>query len=88
MLQPSPEFGEEAREVSSNMNSPRRGTDCGDHPPITPMKLLRKFSEMKLAFAVISQTSQLPQAKERQKTTRGVFMITFVAIFLVRFHPI
>lgn len=41
-LTSSSEFGEEAKNVASNMNSPRRGTDCGDHPPITPMKLLRK----------------------------------------------
>lgn len=42
LLQPSSEFGEDAREIASNFNSPRKGTDCGDHPPITPMKLMRK----------------------------------------------
>lgn len=43
LLQPSSEFGAEAKEVGQNFNSPRKGTDCGDHPPITPMKLMSKF---------------------------------------------
>ena len=42
LLQPSSEFGAEAKDVAQNFNSPRRGTDCGDHPPITPAKLLSK----------------------------------------------
>lgn len=44
LLQPSSEFGAEAREIGQNFNQPRRGTDCGDHPPITPMKLMCKIS--------------------------------------------
>lgn len=39
LLQYSPEFGEEAANILHNMNSPRKGHDAGDHPPITPMKL-------------------------------------------------
>ncbi|XP_055302573.1 DNA topoisomerase 3-beta isoform X2 [Sitodiplosis mosellana] len=42
LLQPSSEFGTEAKDVAQNFNSPRRGTDCGDHPPITPAKLLNR----------------------------------------------
>ncbi|EAT36302.1 AAEL011603-PA [Aedes aegypti] len=39
LLQPSSEFGEEARDILRDMSSPRKGNDAGDHPPITPMKL-------------------------------------------------
>lgn len=39
LLQHSPEFGEEARNILHDMNAPRKGNDAGDHPPITPMKL-------------------------------------------------
>lgn len=42
-LQYSNEFGEEAKNILNDMNSPRKGTDCGDHPPITPMKLASKY---------------------------------------------
>lgn len=43
VLKPSSEFGEAAKSILENFNQPRKGTDCGDHPPITPMKLGRKF---------------------------------------------
>lgn len=36
------ELGSEAREIVSDFNSPRKGVDCGDHPPITPMKLAHR----------------------------------------------
>lgn len=39
LFQSSSEFGEEARDILRDMNSPRKGSDAGDHPPITPMKL-------------------------------------------------
>ncbi|KAG4065539.1 hypothetical protein HA402_013309 [Bradysia odoriphaga] len=39
VLKPSSEFGEAAKSILENFNQPRKGTDCGDHPPITPMKL-------------------------------------------------
>lgn len=42
ILQPSSEFGAEAKEIGRSMNTPRKGVDCGDHPPITPMKLMSK----------------------------------------------
>lgn len=35
----SNEYGDEARNILSDFTAPRKGTDCGDHPPITPMKL-------------------------------------------------
>lgn len=44
VLKPSSEFGEAAKSILDNFNQPRKGTDCGDHPPITPMKLGRKSS--------------------------------------------
>ena len=42
ILTPSSEFGEEARNIVSNFNNPRKGSDAGDHPPITPMKLANR----------------------------------------------
>lgn len=39
LLQHSSEFGDEAKSILHDMNSPRKGNDAGDHPPITPMKL-------------------------------------------------
>ena len=39
ILQPSNEFGEEANRILSDFSQPKKGVDCGDHPPITPMKL-------------------------------------------------
>lgn len=42
MLQPSSEFGDEARAIFTDMNTPRKGKDCGDHPPITPLKLAKR----------------------------------------------
>ncbi|XP_055640990.1 DNA topoisomerase 3-beta [Toxorhynchites rutilus septentrionalis] len=39
LLQHSSDFGEEAKLLIGDMNSARKGTDVGDHPPITPMKL-------------------------------------------------
>uniref|UniRef100_A0A182V738 DNA topoisomerase n=1 Tax=Anopheles merus TaxID=30066 RepID=A0A182V738_ANOME len=39
LLQPSSEFGEEAKAIARDMTHPRKGNDAGDHPPITPMKL-------------------------------------------------
>ncbi|XP_013107486.1 DNA topoisomerase 3-beta [Stomoxys calcitrans] len=39
ILKPSSEFGNEAQEILSDFNPPRKGKDAGDHPPITPMKL-------------------------------------------------
>ncbi|XP_058448206.1 DNA topoisomerase 3-beta [Malaya genurostris] len=38
-LQSSAEFGDEAKSILHDINSPRKGNDAGDHPPITPMKL-------------------------------------------------
>ncbi|XP_055684588.1 DNA topoisomerase 3-beta isoform X2 [Lutzomyia longipalpis] len=38
LFQSSTEFGEEARGILGDFNQPRKGVDCGDHPPITPMK--------------------------------------------------
>ncbi|XP_055912245.1 DNA topoisomerase 3-beta [Eupeodes corollae] len=38
----SSEFGEEAKSILSDFNNPRKGKDCGDHPPITPMKLAER----------------------------------------------
>lgn len=34
----SSEYGEDARNVLNDFTQPRKGVDCGDHPPITPMK--------------------------------------------------
>ncbi|XP_011176901.2 DNA topoisomerase 3-beta [Zeugodacus cucurbitae] len=42
VLQPSNEFGEEARGILGDFNAPRKGKDAGDHPPITPMKLANR----------------------------------------------
>lgn len=42
IFQPSSEFGDFAAKILGNFNQPRKGTDCGDHPPITPMKLASK----------------------------------------------
>lgn len=39
LLQYSAEFGDEAKNILHDMNTPRKGCDAGDHPPITPMKL-------------------------------------------------
>lgn len=39
ILQPSVEFGTHAKMILDDFCRPRKGTDCGDHPPITPMKL-------------------------------------------------
>ncbi|KAH8362529.1 hypothetical protein KR084_012608 [Drosophila pseudotakahashii] len=39
VLKPSGDFGEEARTILGDMQTPRKGKDAGDHPPITPMKL-------------------------------------------------
>lgn len=39
VLQPSGDFGEEARAIAGDFQTPRKGKDAGDHPPITPMKL-------------------------------------------------
>ncbi|XP_058978368.1 DNA topoisomerase 3-beta-like [Musca domestica] len=39
ILKPSSEFGAEAHAILADFNAPRKGKDCGDHPPITPMKL-------------------------------------------------
>lgn len=39
VLQPSGDFGDEARAISTDFQTPRKGKDAGDHPPITPMKL-------------------------------------------------
>lgn len=37
--QHSSDWGVEVRELlSSGINKPRKGTDKGDHPPITPMR--------------------------------------------------
>lgn len=35
----SSEYGEDARNILNDFCQPRKGTDCGDHPPITPMKV-------------------------------------------------
>lgn len=50
LLQPSSEFGTDAKDISQNFNSPRRGTDCGDHPPITPMKLMSNFGIIFMSY--------------------------------------
>jgi len=39
VLKPSADFGEEARSILGDIQTPRKGKDAGDHPPITPMKL-------------------------------------------------
>ena len=41
-LERSNEFGEDARNILNDFQSPRKGNDCGDHPPITPMKLANR----------------------------------------------
>lgn len=47
----SNEFGEHAREVLREYTSPRKGKDCGDHPPITPMRAAGEFySQIHLFF--------------------------------------
>ncbi|ALC49738.1 Top3beta [Drosophila busckii] len=42
VLTPSSDFGAEARAISSDFQTPRKGKDAGDHPPITPMKLAQR----------------------------------------------
>lgn len=41
-LQPSAEFGPSCKIVLNDFNRPNKGTDVGDHPPITPMQLASK----------------------------------------------
>lgn len=41
-LQRSHEFGEDASNIMNDFQGPRKGVDCGDHPPITPMKLAER----------------------------------------------
>lgn len=41
-LEKSGEFGEDSRNILNDFQQPRKGTDCGDHPPITPMKLANR----------------------------------------------
>jgi DNA topoisomerase III len=38
----SSEYGEESRNILNDFTAPRKGVDCGDHPPITPMKLANR----------------------------------------------
>lgn len=42
MFQSSAEYRDYAAKVLANNSQPRKGTDCGDHPPITPMSLASK----------------------------------------------
>ncbi|XP_034671914.1 DNA topoisomerase 3-beta [Drosophila subobscura] len=42
VLQPSGDFGDEARLILGDIQAPRKGKDAGDHPPITPMKLANR----------------------------------------------
>ncbi|KAG5682408.1 hypothetical protein PVAND_011761 [Polypedilum vanderplanki] len=39
MFESSNEYGEDAKNIQNNFCQPRKGEDCGDHPPITPSKL-------------------------------------------------
>jgi DNA topoisomerase-3 len=38
LFERSNEYGEEAKNIQNDFTQPRKGQDCGDHPPITPMK--------------------------------------------------
>lgn len=38
----SSEYGEDARNCLNDFTAPRKGTDVGDHPPITPMKVANR----------------------------------------------
>jgi len=42
LFERSNEYGEEAKNVMNDFIQPRKGTDCGDHPPITPMKMANR----------------------------------------------
>ena len=42
ILERSGEFGEDAKNILNDWQTPRKGNDCGDHPPITPMKLANR----------------------------------------------
>lgn len=41
-LQRSSEFGEDASNILNDFQQARKGVDVGDHPPITPMKLMER----------------------------------------------
>lgn len=42
LFERSSDYGEDARNVLNDFTQPRKGVDCGDHPPITPMKLAQR----------------------------------------------
>jgi DNA topoisomerase-3 len=39
LFERSSEYGEEAKNILNDFTSPRKGVDCGDHPPITCQKV-------------------------------------------------
>lgn len=88
-MQPSDEFGAEARVIASNMNAPRKGADHGDHPPITPMKLMSKSEALTyLHIRIILICISYLQLVTIVITTRGVCTTTSVAISSARYRTI
>lgn len=72
---------------------PRKGTDCGDHPPITPMKLLSEFNKAINHFPTSNRALkeiivQIFQTEANVTMTHGVYTTTFVATSWERFRKI